>query len=210
MDALSEKDLERAEKKLEIVKAQIALEDAQRNKSQMRLRRDSQGNYRYQFVADEEEVQQAQQNLYSAYNELYNFDKARYTNTLNEAAKAWSDYQQKMAEAALINDPIARAEKEALIKSQYDEKIGILHEQLQRTMQELNQSTFAELNALYGENEDNYALMTEEQQAALNSFNNANQTAFDLVFDLYTENTEKFHNMTDDQIDLIQNQMVPQ
>lgn len=115
-----------------------------------------------------------------------------------------------MAEAALINDPEVRAQKEALIKEQYDEQIGILHEQLQRTMQELNESTFAELNALYAENEDNYELMTLEQQAALNDFNAANQTAFDLVFDLYTENTEKFHDMAQDQIDVIQNQMVPQ
>lgn len=210
IDKLSQQDLERAEKKLNIIKAQIALEDAQQNKSKMRLRRDSQGNYRYQFVADEEEIKQAEANLYSAYNELYNFDKARYTNTLNEAAKAWQEYQEKMAAAALINDPEVRAEKEALIKQQYDEKIGILHEQLQRTMQELNQSTFAELNALYGENEQNYELMTEQQKFALNQFENANQTAFDLVFDLYTENTEKFHNMTQDQIDTIQNQMVPQ
>ena len=88
MGQLSEKDLERAEKKLDIVKAQIALEDAQRNKSQMRLRRDSQGNYRYQFVADEDQINQAQQNLYSAYNELYNFDKSRYTETLKQAADA--------------------------------------------------------------------------------------------------------------------------
>jgi len=210
MGGLSEQDLERAEKKLEIVKAQIALEDAQRNKSQMRLRRDSQGNYRYQFVADEEEIQQAQQNLYAAYNELYNFDKSRYISNLNDAAQAWQEYQEKMAEAALINDPEKRAEKEALIKEQYDERIGILHEQLQRVMSELNQSTFAELNALYGENEANYELMTEEQKAALNDFNSANQTAFDLVFDLYTDNTEKFRNMAQDQINVIQKQMVPQ
>ena len=210
MGELSEQDLVRAEKKLEIVKAQIALEDAQRNKSQMRLRRDSQGNYRYQFIADDDQIQQAQANLYAAYNELYNFDKSRYTSTLNDAYKAWEEYQQKMAEAALINDPEARAEKEALIKEQYDEKIGILHEQLQRVMSELNQSTFAELNALYAENEANYDLMTDEQKAALNDFGAANQTAFDLVFDLYTQNTEKFHDMTQDQIDVIQNQMVPQ
>lgn len=210
MDKLSQQDLERAEKKLDIIKAQIALEDAQANKSKMRMRRDSQGNYRYQFVADEDQVNEAQANLYSAYNELYNFDKARYTETLNQASQAWQEYQEKMAEAALINDPEVRAQKEELIKSQYNERIGTLHEQLERTMQELNESTFAELNALYGENEANYELMTEDQRLALNQFENANQTAFDLVFGLYTENTEAFHNMAQDQIDVIQNQMVPQ
>jgi ribosomal protein S13 len=85
IDHITEKDLERAEKKLDIIKAQIALEEAQKNKSQLRLRRDSQGNYRYQYVADEEEVQKAQENLANAYNELYNFDKERYKNNLNDA-----------------------------------------------------------------------------------------------------------------------------
>jgi hypothetical protein len=31
---------------------QIALEDAQKNKSTMRLKRDASGNYSYQYVAD--------------------------------------------------------------------------------------------------------------------------------------------------------------
>ena len=210
MDSLSQDDLTRAEKKLEIVKAQIALEDAQRNKSQMRLRRDSQGNYRYQFVADDNQIQQAQANLYAAYNELYNFDKSRYTNTLNEAYDVWQEYQKKMADAILIKDPEEQAAELLLLQTQYGQKYSILQEQLQRTMQDLNHSTFADLNALYAENENNYSLMTQEQREALNDFGAANQTAFDLVFDLYTENTEKFRNMAQDQIDVIENQMIPQ
>jgi hypothetical protein len=37
---------------LDIEKARIALEEAQNNKTNMRLKRDSQGNYSYQYVAD--------------------------------------------------------------------------------------------------------------------------------------------------------------
>jgi hypothetical protein len=98
MDSLSEKDLERAEKKLNIIKAQIALEDAQRNKSQMRLRRDSQGNYRYQFVADEDQITNAQNQLSAAYNDLYNFDKARYNETTKQVLDATKEFFADMKE----------------------------------------------------------------------------------------------------------------
>jgi len=64
---------------------QIALEEAQNNKSKMRLRRDSQGNYRYEYVADTEDIADKQQDLLDAQNDLYNFDKERYISTLDEA-----------------------------------------------------------------------------------------------------------------------------
>jgi hypothetical protein len=46
-DKLSEYDLKRAEASYNLLLKQIALEEAQYNKTTMRLRRDSQGNYTY-------------------------------------------------------------------------------------------------------------------------------------------------------------------
>lgn len=40
----------------------------------MRLRRDSQGNYSYQFVSDEQQVADTLQELADAQNKLYNVD----------------------------------------------------------------------------------------------------------------------------------------
>ena len=54
-------------------------------KSKMRLRRDSQGNYRYEYVADTEDIADKQQELLDAQNDLYNFDKERYISILDEA-----------------------------------------------------------------------------------------------------------------------------
>jgi len=45
---------------LNIEKARIALEDAQAAKTAMRLKRDSQGNYSYEFVADQNGITDAQ------------------------------------------------------------------------------------------------------------------------------------------------------
>ena len=60
---------------LEVEQARMALEDARNQKTKMRLRRDSQGNYTYQYVADEEKLGELQKALADAQNNLYNQDK---------------------------------------------------------------------------------------------------------------------------------------
>ena len=83
-DRLTEYDLKRAELKYQIALKQIALEEAQQNKSTMRLRRDSQGNYRYQYVADNDQISKLQEEMSNLYNELYNLDTERYRGNLDE------------------------------------------------------------------------------------------------------------------------------
>ena len=83
-DKLTEYDVERANKKYEIALKQIALQEAQQNKTKMRLRRDSQGNYRYEYTSDADQVGALQDELNDMYNSLYNFDKARYQENLNQ------------------------------------------------------------------------------------------------------------------------------
>jgi hypothetical protein len=77
-DRLTQYDVDRANKLYEIELARIALEEAQQNKSQMRLRRDSQGNYTYQYIADNDAITEAQNKVDDLYNSLYNFDKERF------------------------------------------------------------------------------------------------------------------------------------
>lgn len=83
-ERLTQYDVDRANRLYEIELARIALEEAQRNKSQMRLRRDSQGNYTYQYVADEDAISEAENKLSNLYNDLYNFDRDRYNTVLND------------------------------------------------------------------------------------------------------------------------------
>jgi archaellum component FlaC len=81
---LTQYDIDRANKRYEIALKQIALEEAQQSKSTMRLRRDSQGNYRYEYVADNDAIDKARDELEKLKNDLYNFDKAQYQDSLNE------------------------------------------------------------------------------------------------------------------------------
>lgn len=59
---MSQYDLDYLRAKYELRLAEIALEEAQNAKSQVRMRRDSEGNYSYVFTADESEVTNAAQN----------------------------------------------------------------------------------------------------------------------------------------------------
>ena len=163
-DRLTKADLERAEKRYQLVLAQIALEEAQQNKSQMRLRRDSQGNYTYQYAADDDAVREAQDNLGELYSDLYNFDKEQYTSTLDEIYEIYDEYQQKMAEAALINDPELRAERELLIQEYYGDLINGLVERNEIQKLNLHESAFQDLAYLYDTDLESFTNLTETEK----------------------------------------------
>ena len=87
-DKLSKLELEIAQAKYNMLQAQIALEEAQNAKSMVRLSRDSEGNYGYVYTADKDKVNQAEQDLADAENDLYNI-------RLN----ATNDYAEKIVQA---------------------------------------------------------------------------------------------------------------
>ncbi len=166
-DKLTEYDIERANKKYEIALKQIALQEAQQNKTKMRLRRDSQGNYRYEYVSDADQVGQLQDELNDMYNSLYNFDKARYQDNLNQMYDVWVEFQEKMAEAAQINDPVARSERELLLQSQYEQLINGLTEQNATVRENLHESAFDDLARLYDVDVANFQDMSDEEKEVL-------------------------------------------
>ena len=148
-DRLTQYDLERANKMYEIELARIALQEAQMNKSQMRLRRDSQGNYTYQYVANRTAIEDAQAQLNDLYNSLYNFDKERYNSILNDAYSAWVEKKKKMADAAMITDPERRAQRELLIQQEYNEYMTQIEEDYQVSRYNLQESAFDDLKYLH-------------------------------------------------------------
>ena len=84
VNALSQFDVDLANAKVEALQKQIALEEAQRNKNQMELRRDTQGNYRYVYTANEDDLLNAQEELANSEYEIYEMSKQRYGDVLNE------------------------------------------------------------------------------------------------------------------------------
>ena len=109
-EKLTQYDVDRAQKVLDIEKARIALEEAQNNKTNMKLKRDSQGNYSYQYVVDQDEIAKAQNDLQKAQNDLYNFDKENYIKNLDQAQQLYEEYAEKIKEIKL-NDNLTEQEQ---------------------------------------------------------------------------------------------------
>ena len=95
-DKLTQYDLNRAKLRLEITQAEIALQEAQANKTQMRLTRGADGTYSYQYVADMNEVEDKKQELADLNNELYNLDKDKYRENLEEVYDIYAEYIEKI------------------------------------------------------------------------------------------------------------------
>lgn len=130
-DKLTQYDVDRANALYEIELKKIALQEAQQNKSQMRLRRDAQGNYSYQYVADQDAIGNAEDELASAQNSLYNMDKEQYRTNLDEIYEMYVEFQDKLNELYMDNtlSDVEREEQKKLLVEQYGELINGLVEQ---------------------------------------------------------------------------------
>ena len=213
-DKLSQYDLDRANLKYEIAMKQMALEESQQKKTQLRLRRDSQGNYTYQYTNDDSEVSKLKNELSDLYNQLYNLDAGQYKSNLDELYSVWDAFQADMYEAAQINDPEKRKEREEMLEREYGELINGIVADNENIKQNLQQSTASQLFDLYDQNAENYEQMTEAQKGILDNFISAeteyNGMAFDNLFGLYNQNLEAFDTMTQEQIDALMNDFIPQ
>ena len=200
-DRLTQYDLDRANKLYDIELARLALEEAQMNKSQMRLRRDSQGNYTYQYVANDNKIAEAEAKIEDLYNQLYNFDKERYNAVLNDAYNAWNEYQQKMAEAAMINDPQQRAEREMLIQEEYDQLLTQIEQDYQISRYTLQQSFFAGLELLTEESLNN---INTSYGTALVNADGTTTVTFDNITNTVSTAFGKIEGLSDDTFEKLQ------
>lgn len=161
-DKLTQYDIDRANAKYELKLKEIALEEAQQNKTQMRLRRDASGNYSYQFVADQDSISQAQQELDEARNSLYNMDRDEYRENQQAILDIYTEFQEKMRDSANMS-----AEERELIEQEYTTRINNLLEENGVIRTNLMESAFADMAALYGMDVSNFQEMSQVEQDIL-------------------------------------------
>ena len=163
-DHLTEYDIERAKAALEVEKARMALEDARYNKTKMRLRRDSQGNYTYQYVADEQKLGDLQSVLADAQANLYNMDKEHYTENLNKLYDTYKDYLEKMRDLTEEYNSTQDEEERARISNRI-EMLKTATNNLMQGLTEDNRYTLQYLNeSFFGGMGIDTSLMSAEQQ----------------------------------------------
>lgn len=95
---LSEYDVAYANAQLEILQKRLALEEAERNKSQMKLKRDSQGNYSYVYTANKDDLAGAKDELLDSQNNAYNMAKDQMVQTQTDSLSALQDAKAMLAQ----------------------------------------------------------------------------------------------------------------
>ena len=101
---LSQAEIDRANAEYELTLKQIALEEAQRTASKMKLVRDSQGNYTYQYVADQDTVAEAKAEVAAAENDLYNLEKDQQKTAISDWFAMLQQAQTDIASAQATGD----------------------------------------------------------------------------------------------------------
>ena len=168
-DKLSQYEVDRANQLLDIEMKKIALEEAQRNKSQMRLRRDSQGNYSYQYVTDNDAVAKAQEELNEAQNSLFNLDKDAYKENLDQILSLWTDFQTKLNEIWTNNNLTDEQKQQQAyeLRERYMRMISGLTQDNENIRLNLEVSTFSELARLRNMDIQDFQNMADEQKKIL-------------------------------------------
>lgn len=185
-EKITQYDIDRANKLLDIEIKRQALEDAKNNKTNMRLRRDSQGNYTYQFVADEDEIAKAEQDLADAENDLYNFDKERANEVKQEIIELGKEMAEEIKEIHM-DQTLSAEEKERRINQvneYYTQMIKDRMKEYNITTTNLQSSYFASLEGMY--NRDNQ-----------------------LVEEMTGKNIDSIKKMSDEELRIMFEQFVP-
>ena len=123
---LTQADLDRANAEYELTLKQIALEEAQQTANKMKLVRDANGNYTYQYVADEDSIAKAEEELAAAENNLYNMEKDRTKSLVSEYYSTMSEANTKISEAVAAGDK----ERVMRLKEYYGDLLGGIQAEL--------------------------------------------------------------------------------
>lgn len=151
---LSEYDVSYAQAQLEILKQQIALEEAQANKSQMKLRRDSQGNYNYVYTANQDNVKSAQEGLLDAQNNAYNLSKDQMKQTQEDSFSAFQQAKQLLLDI-WSDTTLGVTEQKERMQAVIDNLVQYLNmtgEQLSTSQTNLLESFYGMVDSLNSEN----------------------------------------------------------
>ena len=195
-ETLTEYDIKAAEMRYQIALKEIALEDAQQNKTAMKLTRNEQGNWSYQYVADEQDIANKRQELLDMYNDLYQLASDAYEANLNSL----QELQQKYIDSAkeiYENENITEEERQQQLlelREWYLEQYRLLSEENQLYRNDLATSGAALLLEIYEQDQEAYQAMTENERELVDALVNAN---IDDYMELEDRLTDNYQNIGD-------------
>ena len=168
---LTEYDLKVAEARYDIELKQLALEDARNNKNSVKLVRNDQGNWSYQYVSDINEMESKQQDLLDSWNKLYQLSSDAYQANLEAKLKLDKEYYEEV-ERINTNEKLNAEQKDQLLReleTNYYKDSEALAEENSKIRQNLEIATTGVLITTYNNDKDAYEGMTQEEQDLVDS-----------------------------------------
>lgn len=185
---LSQYELGIQQRKYEIALAEIALQEAQSNKSQVRLQRDSEGNFNYVYTADEDKVNEAQQQYEDAQNDLYNYIREQEAAIQQKRLENWMNYYEAARE---IN------EDATLDAAEKEDKLTELYEYHSQRNLELTEQSNIGREASNQAYLDSYTITVQDDIATTREMHNAHTEMADAVDEATKELKDNMHIYTD-------------
>ena len=166
---LTQYDIDLAEKKYNILLKQQALEDAMNNKDSMKMARGADGNWSYQYVADDSKVKEAQQAVSDGWYELYELTNNAYKDNVDQIMSLTEEMESKIREV-YANETLSieqKNEKAKIIEEEYSNWITSLSQQNAQIQNDLNFATVGNLTQAVMINADNLNSLTEQEKEAV-------------------------------------------
>ncbi len=197
-DKLSQYDVDYANAQLEILQKTIALEEAQANKNQMKLKRDNQGNYSYVYTANESDVASAQSDLLDAQNSAYNLSKDAMVQNQEDALNKIISAKEKILNLYLEAQKTGTdvSDKVAEVVANVTEYLNGCSEQFKTAQSNIINDFYSMVDSLSTDNLGNLQEIFEQMQNGNNeAFNNIDQR-FSTSIGAWLENLDEFKKAT--------------
>ena len=193
---LTQYDIDAANARYQIALKEIALEEAQNAKNSMKVVRGADGNWDYQYVADDENVEEKKRELSDSIYALYELANNSYMESMDNLLEIEQKYQEQakaLAEEAVQTGADVSERKRALDEWYESEKTRI-SEQGALARQDMLTSSVGVLKDAYDNNVINYENMTNSQIALIEG---VSQAGVDSFADLEVKVNDNFQNIGD-------------
>ena len=199
---LSQYDLDILNAKYQLLQAQQALEDAQNAKNQIQLVRDSQGNWNYQYTANQDDIAKAEQDVLDAQNNWYNIAKDQTKEVAGEIVSMWQECTDAIEQLYkdLASGNISEEEylkKKEEIEQYYTEKAKYLEEEKTQAIKDMNEAGYEELKNIAEKNGETVEEFENVYAKELESMTDSNKNFADMLDKYLQQCDDKFNSYKD-------------
>lgn len=190
---LSQYDVDLLNAKYQLTLAQIALEEAQNNKTTMRLRRDASGNYSYVYTADADAISNAEQTVEDKQKNLYDISK----DYAEKIAASWFDVLQQYEER--VQELQEKYQAGIITQTEFNEQ----KKELDRIYADKIKYIYGELNKVYENSTLTFKDSNLQKATSMNELVDIYEKSNEFIKDISTDATQNAQDQADAVTDIL-------